>query len=136
MQRLGRFVVRHPASLILGVSFLCAVFLWVRGGRHYDSVEFFTPKSVVIVHSEMRVLVAVATLHDDSSWEMFYTSDISTVDAPWFSAITPRFWITDGELELYIEVSQLVGALLLLTVGAFWVEKFLLRRRAARRTGA
>ena len=130
---LGRLLVRHPFSLLLSGALALTVVLWVRGGRHYDSVEWMTPEMIVTAYSEMRVLMITATLHDDSSWDMFHNSDIATVDAPWAAAFRPRVWLTDGEAGLVVVIAHLAILFLVLAVVAVLLENYCLRRREQKR---
>ncbi len=114
---------------MLSGALVVAVLLWFRGGRHYDSVEWLTPKVIVTAYSEMRVLMFTATLHDDSSWEMFHNSDVATVDAPWAAAFWPRVWVTGGETGLVVVIAQLALLLFVLAVVAVVLENSYLRRR-------
>ena len=128
-RRIWRFPLRHPASFLLGVALLCAVVLWFRAGRNYDSVEVLTPKVIVTIYSEMRVLMITAVTHDDSTWEVFHNSDIATVDAPWSPMMWPKAWGGSGEVGLIVVEAHLILLLLLMTVVAFSLEKRRARRR-------
>jgi hypothetical protein len=101
-------------------------------------VEILTPKVIVTIYSEMRVLMITAVTHDDSTWEVFHNSDISTVDAPWAPAMWPKVWGGSGEAGLIIAEAHLILLLFLMTVVAFWLEKRWARRRlmASGRQGA
>lgn len=103
--------------------------LWFRAGRYYDSLEILTPKVIVTVNSEMRVLMITALVHDDSTWEVFHNDDIATVDAPWAPAMWPMIWGTRDEAGVIITDAQLILALLVVTLGVFWLEKCWARRR-------
>jgi len=129
----GRLLVRHPFSLILSGALVLSILLWIRGGRHYDSIEWLTPKVIVTAYSEMRVLMFTASLHDDSSWEVFHNSDIATIDAPWAVAFRPRFWLNNGEAGLVVVLAHLVFLLFVLVIVAILLENFYLRRREQKR---
>ena len=128
-RRIWRFPLRHPASTLLGVALLLVIVLWFRAGRYYDSLEILTPKVIVTVHSEMRVLMVTAVVHDDSTWEVYHNDDIATVDAPWAPAMWPMIWSTSGETGVVIADAHLILALLVVTLGVFWLEKRWARRR-------
>jgi hypothetical protein len=132
-RRIGRFPLRHPASFVLGVALLCAVVLWFRAGRNYDSVEILTPKVIATVYSEMRVLMITVVAHGDSTWEVFHNSDIATVDAPWAPMMWPKVWGGSGEVGLVIVDAHLIVLLFVVTLVAFWLEKRWARQRLAAR---
>jgi len=129
----GRLLVRHPFSLLSAAALTVAVGLWIRGGRHYDSVEWLTPKVIITAYSEMRVLMVTASLHDDSSWDMFHNSDVATIDAPWAAAFWPRVWAADGEAGLVVVMAQLVLVFFVLVIVAALLENAYLRRRESMR---
>lgn len=121
--------MRHPASFLLGIALLAAIVLWFRAGRNYDSVEILTPKVIVTIYSEMRVLAITVVAHDDSSWEVYHNSDIATVDAPWAPMIWPRVWADSGEVGLLLVDAHLIVLLLLTALVAFWLERGWAERR-------
>ena len=131
--RIRRFPLRHPVTFLLGLALFCITVLWFRAGRNYDSVEILTPKVIVTIYSEMRVLMITAVSHDDSTWEVFHNSDIATVDAPWAPMIWPKAWVTSGEAGLMVVDAHLIFLLLVAVAVAFWMEKSWARRRLAAR---
>lgn len=128
---MGKLVRRHPFSLFLVLCLIATSLLWWRAGRHFDSVEFLTPKFIVTLHSEMRMTMITAVAHDDSSWEVFHNSDVATVDAPWAIAAWPQVWggPSIGEVGVVFVQAHLVILLFVLLVIAFLLEKRYYRRR-------